>query len=82
MYYQTREYAGKGRGVIRAAERTLFTVSNIGELKERRGFLMPPRLLTKFEMQTYHQNKAEFNSVFSRNLNINLNLFFRNFNLA
>ena len=48
MYYQAREYAGKGRGVIRAAEGTLITVSNISELKERRGFLMPPHLLTKF----------------------------------
>ena len=75
MYYQAREYAGKGRGVIRAAGGALFTVTNISELKERRGFLMPPHLLTKFEMQTYHLNKAEFNSVFSRNLNINLNLF-------
>ena len=75
MDYQAREYAGKGRGVIRAAGGALFTVTNISELKERRGFLMPPHLLTKFEMQTYHQNKAEFNSVFSRNLNINLNLF-------
>ena len=75
MYYQTREYAGKGRGVIRAVGGALFTVTNISELKERRGFLMPPHLLTKFEMQTYHQNKAEFNCVFSRNLNINLNLF-------
>ena len=75
MYYQAREYAGKGRGVIRAAGGALFTVTNISALKERRGFLMPPHLLTKFEMQTYHQNKAEFNSVFSRNLNINLNLF-------
>ena len=75
MYYQAREYAGKGRGVIRAAGGALFTVTNISELKERTGFLMPPHLLTKFEMQTYHQNKAEFNSVFSRNLNINLNLF-------
>ena len=31
------------------------------------GFLMLPHLLTKFEIQKYHQNEPKFNRVFSRN---------------
>ena len=30
-------------------------------------FLMPPHLLTNFEIQTYYQNEPRFNGVFSRN---------------
>ena len=31
------------------------------------GFLMPPRPLTKFEMQNCYQNEPRFNGVYSRN---------------
>ena len=31
------------------------------------GFLIPPHLLTNFEIQKYYQNEARFNSVYSRN---------------
>ena len=30
-------------------------------------FLMPPHLLTNFEMQKYYENEPRFNNVFSRN---------------
>ena len=30
-------------------------------------FLMPPRLITNFEIQNYYQNKLRFNSVYHRN---------------
>ena len=31
------------------------------------GFLMPPHLLTNFEIQKYYQNEPRINGVFSRN---------------
>ena len=31
------------------------------------GFLIPPHLLTNFEIQKYYQNEPKFNGVFSRN---------------
>ena len=31
------------------------------------GFLMPPHLLTNFELEMYYQNEPRFNGVFSRN---------------
>ena len=31
------------------------------------GFLIPPHLLTNFEIQMYYQNEPNFNGVFSRN---------------
>ena len=31
------------------------------------GFLIPPHLLTNFEIQKYYENKPRFNGVFSRN---------------
>ena len=31
------------------------------------GFLIPPYLLTNFEIQKYYKNEARFNGVFSRN---------------
>ena len=31
------------------------------------GFLIPPHLLTNFEIQNYYQNEPQFNGVFSRN---------------
>ena len=31
------------------------------------GFLIPPHLLTNFEIQKYYQNEPRFNSVYSRN---------------
>ena len=31
------------------------------------GFLIPPRPLTKFEIQKYYKNEPRFNGVFSRN---------------
>ena len=31
------------------------------------GFLIPPHLLTNFEIQKYYKNKPRFNGVFSRN---------------
>ena len=36
-------------------------------LWKRMGFLMPPHLLTKFEIQKYYQNEPRINGVFSRN---------------
>ena len=33
----------------------------------RSGFLMPPHLLTNFEIQRYYHNKPKFNGVYSRN---------------
>ena len=30
------------------------------------GFLIPPHLLTNFEIQKYHRNEPRFNGVFSR----------------
>ena len=32
---------------------------------KREGFLMPPHLLTNFEMQKYYQNEPRFNGVYS-----------------
>ena len=32
----------------------------------KKGFLMPPRPLTNFEIQKYYQNESRFNWVFSR----------------
>ena len=31
------------------------------------GFLIPPHLLTNFEIQKYYKNEPRFNGVFSRN---------------
>ena len=31
-----------------------------------KGFLIPPLLLTNFEIQKYYQNEPRFNGVFSR----------------
>ena len=31
------------------------------------GFLMPPHLLTNFEIQKYYKNEPRYNGVFSRN---------------
>ena len=31
------------------------------------GFLMPPHLLTNFEIKKYYQNESRFNGVYSRN---------------
>ena len=33
---------------------------------EKMEFLMPPRPLTNFEIQKYHENEPRFNGVFSR----------------
>ena len=35
-------------------------------LWKQNGFLMPPHLLTNFEIQQFYQNEFRFNRVFSR----------------
>ena len=47
-----------GKGTIRAGGRTV---------RPGQEFLMPPHLLTNFEMQEYYQNKPKFSGVYSRN---------------
>ena len=36
------------------------------EKQQQNGFLMPPHLLTNFEIQKYYQNKPRFNGAYSR----------------
>ena len=36
------------------------------EKQQQNGFLMPPHLLTNFEIQKYYQNEPRFNGVYSR----------------
>ena len=47
----------KGRGIVRSG-----TGNN--KKKKRMGFLMPPHLLSNFEIQKYYKNERRFNSVF------------------
>ena len=36
------------------------------EKQQQNGFLMPPHLLTNFEIQKYYQNEPRFNGAYSR----------------
>ena len=46
-----------GEGVVRAG---------YGSSIKKQGFLIPPHLLTNFEIQKYYQNESRFNGVYSR----------------
>ena len=52
--------AGKGKG-INSRRRNCKNW-----LWKQNGFLMPPHLLTNFEIQKYYQNEPKFNGVYSR----------------
>ena len=54
-----------GKGVIRAEERTA-TVGYGSKRSSFEKFLIPPHLLTKFEIQRYYQNEPRFNGVYPR----------------
>ena len=58
-----------GKGIIRAGEGRRIVWAGYrkkGKKKQQNAFLMPPYLLTNFEMQKYYQNEPRFNGVHSR----------------
>ena len=61
-----------GRGINRAREGVIRAGygNKRQDYKKKYGFLMPPHLLTNFEIQKCYQNEPRFNGVYSRdNLN-------------
>ena len=57
-----------GRGINRAREGVIRAGygNKRQDYKKKYGFLMPPHLLTNFEIQKYYQNEPRFNGVYSR----------------
>ena len=53
----------QGRGIVRAG----YGNKKVWKTKKKqKEFLMPPHLLTNFEIQKYYQNQTRFNGVYSR----------------
>ena len=55
-----------GKGVIRAGEGTIIAGYGSKRASLKNFLTLPPRPLTKFEIQEYYQNEPRFNGVFSR----------------